>query len=430
MQLHTSTMKPTRQKTRSFSAIAAALLASVAVAPVAANDRVGADLRWFEVEVLVFKQTPQFHSDEEAFALPLRPIALTRQDDLLTPLRSQQLAQNLPSSLAGLAQPCLPASPHLSDFGLPEIPLTRLVAERDSWVTSADNQNTSEHLSQRLEGESLCFSEGEGETGLVNPWYRDPNAPQPRGSREVADVIIEGEGGDMLRTRSPFLLDSESFELTSLRNRLQNQSGKTMLLHTTWRQPVMNRNQGRKVRLFGGQNFSQDYDYLGFAKPQPASPSSWDDFEPNTNRLQVGVQQGPLESIDQLLRAIDAGAEPFSRPDTQALSLPERPQRTPANLPQDVWEFDGLMHIYLVGNFLHIDGEFNLREEVEIPLQATSLEAQAEAALRDESAVEPFLRGYYFSQLRRVISHETHYFDHPHFGVVVQIRRTDLSSRR
>ena len=29
-----------------------------------------------------------------------------------------------------------------------------------------------------------------------------------------------------------------------------------------------------------------------------------------------------------------------------------------------VWELDGTLHIFLVGNYLHIKGDFNLREEV------------------------------------------------------------------
>ncbi len=137
-----------------------------------------------------------------------------------------------------------------------------------------------------------------------------------------------------------------------------------------------------------------------------------------------------MQRIQQLLTLIENGAEPFARPDTQASGLPDRPVQYPSGIPTDVWEFDGLMHIYLVGNYLHINGEFNLREEVRVPLQATSLEAQADAALRAEESTASFLRGYYFNQLRRVISHEKHYFDHPEFGVIVEIRRTDLSSRR
>ena len=138
----------------------------------------------------------------------------------------------------------------------------------------------------------------------------------------------------------------------------------------------------------------------------------------------------PLARIDRLLTDIDAGDTPFTRPDSQALGLPDRPTSYPPNLPSEAWELDGLVHVYLVGNYLHVHGEFNLREEVEVPLQATSLQAQADASLRYQEATEAFLRAYYFDQIRRMISHEVHYMDHPHVGMVVQIRRTELSARR
>ncbi len=52
--------------------------------------------------------------------------------------------------------------------------------------------------------------------------------------------------------------------MSNIRQRLASQGDKSILLHTSWRQPVLARNQGRKIRLFGGENFTRDYDYLGF----------------------------------------------------------------------------------------------------------------------------------------------------------------------
>lgn len=99
-------------------------------------------------------------------------------------------------------------------------------------------------------------------------------------------------------------------------------------------------------------------------------------------------------------------------------------------MPNQVWELDGLLHIYLVGNYLHIDSNFNLREETLAKEATPNMAAQAEHALQGKVTEQEFLRAYKFSQVRRVISHETHYFDHPKMGIVVQIRRTDKSARR
>ena len=94
-----------------------------------------------------------------------------------------------------------------------------------------------------------------------------------------------------------------------------------------------------------------------------------------------------------------------------------------------MWELDGTLHIYLVGNYLHIDSDLELREPQRVQFNQRELAAQIEQALQPQLDSK-FLRSYRLNQLRRVISHETHYFDHPRLGLVVQIRRTELSARR
>lgn len=389
--------------------------------PAFAEEQVGAGLRWFEVEVLVFKQTPQYHSDQEQFPLQIQPIPVAQHLDLLSQHRDLINGQREPS-FAGLYLPCvqlsesnLPASAQHEDFDTRE------------WLPILTNYRVdSQTLTTQLQSNVLCRHEND--MVFVDAWVNNPTPSAvtiDTGPREVAAAIIDGPHGDMYRTRSPFLLPASDLQLTALRDRLANQSGKRTLLHTAWRQPVSTRNQGHKLRLFGGENFSRDYDYLGFAREHYLTP-----LEPTHNPHTIVQPDNPLMRIERLLHSIEQGQTPFTRPDTQTSALPEQPEHYPANLPHEAWELDGLMHIYLVGNYLHVHGEFNLREEVDVPLQATSLQAQADAALRERDATQAFLQAYYFDQIRRVISHETHYLDHPHLGIVVQIRRTDLSARR
>lgn len=390
-----------------FSTCLATLCASALLISVTAhaNDQPGADLRWFEIEVLVFKQDPQRYADEEYFPLQLRPVPLQNHLDLLNDYRREQLAPAL------------------------EIIPTCIEDDENHWFEVVQRLRIlSEPAFITGQRQHMPLCRDSIEEALVTGAFGISGAAgsQRPEMREVAAQQINGQGGDIYSTESPFLMPTESFELSSLRQQLERQQGKSTLLHTSWRQPVYSRNQGRKIRLFGGQNYTSEYDYLGFAHDFDRVVADRSD---NPNYL-LQQQNAPLERIQSLLNLIEQGQTPFSRPDRQTAGLPERPANPPADLPQDVWEFDGLMHIYLVGNYLHIDGEFNLRDEVQVPLQATSLEAQANAALRQEEAAASFLRGYYFNQLRRVISHETHYFDHPNFGILVQIRRTDLSSRR
>ena len=62
--------------------------------------------------------------------------------------------------------------------------------------------------------------------------------------------------------------------------------------------------------------------------------------------------------------------------------------------------------------YLHIDSDLDFRAPITLRLPG-------------ETDVEPnnFLQSFHFDQLRRVISTQLHYFDHPLFGMVVQIRR-------
>lgn len=388
--------------------------ATMATATIA-NDQPGADLRWFDVEVIVFKQDSQRHADTEYFPLPIQAIPLQRHLDLITEQRRTELMP----ALAVIPSCVGDVEASESEIEIDNLREWFLVIQRLRQL-SEPAFLSSKRLNRPLCRETMVDRLLSGEYlsqlgGALDSW--------------ASDVAIDGTGGDMLSTDQPFLLPSNDFELTELKRQLERQSGKELLLHTSWRQPVFNRNQGRKIRLYGGKNYTPFYDYLGFAREPSIKPIEQETYSADPNRL-LAQQQVPLQRIHRLLNQIDNGHQPFTRPDVQAAGLPERPAQYPTTLPEDVWQFDGLMHIYLVGNYLHIDGEFNLREEVQVPLQATSLEAQANAALRDQRAEADFLRGYYFNQLRRVISHETHYFDHPNFGVIVQIRRTELSGRR
>ena len=82
-----------------------------------------------------------------------------------------------------------------------------------------------------------------------------------------------------------------------------------------------------------------------------------------------------------------------------------------------IWELDGFIQIYLKYinrvPYLHINSELFYRQPV---LSANTLPGAPPAY---ELVSIPF------SQQRRVISTQLHYFDHPLFGMLVQIRRYD-----
>ncbi|MGM0480507.1 MAG: CsiV family protein [Pseudomonadota bacterium] len=357
-----------RKLTTAIAAVVCALLSVSAYAELPERDY----WRWFEVEVLLFKQTQQ-QSVSEQFPLQVNAIESLRGRDLL----SSYFAPNL-RALRNALQPCQP------------------------WSSATDWQFT---LSCRYPHE--------------NPLIPIPGSPfetPPALNRlQQAAVVVNGTGGNIAHARRPFLMPASSHVLTETRTTLQRKNLAEPLLHLAWRQPVFNEDDQQRLRLFGGRQFSDSFRYDG--------------FERVTEQHDGSAENPPADIMDRvqsLLNRVENDKLVFQTENNNAPG----PLSDHQQVPERVWQLDGLLHIFLVGNYLHIEHDFNLREAVSIAAPAKSLAQQAEQALSTDRQTEPFLRAYRFNQRRRVISHETHYFDHPKVGMVIQIRRTKLSPRR
>jgi hypothetical protein len=92
-------------------------------------------------------------------------------------------------------------------------------------------------------------------------------------------------------------------------------------------------------------------------------------------------------------------------------------QATP---PIQPWSIDGLFKVHL-DHYLYIDTEFNIIEPTNAPLTLSA----KQKLTNTEQGVSDHNKIISFKQDRRVITGEIHYFDHPHIGMVVQIRRFD-----
>ncbi|MCC5856239.1 MAG: hypothetical protein JJU10_11275 [Idiomarina sp.] len=354
--------------------------------------------RWFEVEVLVFRHSQTDRIDPEQFPLNITPIPIQNSRDLLS--------INLNNYVDGLLS-ALPRCSWMRDLpaGIGELswPLKRKFTPLPDLRTDIFCREHTERL-------------------VMDRLY-PPTLPKPGiDIWNPAPVIHAGAGADIRTVTTPFLLPRESLTMTQARQQMERRGLGEPLLHTAWRQPVFTRNQTRRHRLFGGRNYTREFDYFGFPRQQEELYSPLQHEE--------RVDTSGLNAVNTLLNAINDGQFRFVRPDQSEQLIPSPPTQIPRGIPEQVWEFDGLMQIYLVGNFLHIDGEFNLREPVSFSQQLTSAEEQANAWLQGGVDEVRYLRAYHFKQLRRVISHEVHYFDHPKFGVLVEIRRTSLSQRR
>lgn len=360
--------------------------------------------RWFEVEVLIFRHPATRSSDPEQFPIPVTPIPVNNARDLITPTLHAHIDGLLASAPRCSWMRDLPAG--VGELTWPIRPYA---------VTSLPD----------LRSDIFCRPH---EERIITDRLYPSTPPQLTGSfwQDRSPTVV-GEGGDVRTAESPFLLTQEGLTFTQLRSQMERRNGSQVLLHTSWRQPVFTRNRSPAHRLFGGKNFSEDFDYLGFARPHVDTDAARLDGAPMRERDRLQQQ---LNSVNDLLNAVERGEFRFARVDSTASPLPSPPSQYPRGLPSDVWELDGLFQLYLVGNYLHINSQLNVREPVEFPQQLTSAPEQVTAWRNGGVERIPFLRGYYLNQLRRIISHEVHYFDHDRFGMLVQVRRTELSDRR
>jgi len=87
------------------------------------------------------------------------------------------------------------------------------------------------------------------------------------------------------------------------------------------------------------------------------------------------------------------------------LDISKRPK-----IPLQPWSLDGFLKVYLDGRYLFITADFNVFNQQLKEIESNEINK---------------VKLINFSQNRRVISGEIHYFDHPYIGMIVQIRRFD-----
>lgn len=231
---------------------------------------------------------------------------------------------------------------------------------------------------------------------------------QPR--EFVADVPVNIDGVAFPYADSAYLLPQTELKLKKLYKDIRRKPGLTPLLHAGWRQQVLfGRNKAPYHRLYAGHNFAKNFATNGqLLIEQPESKQEV--AKPTTANLEL------VDRIDLALTQtnIDVVTEAF--PDNKNLIAI---QQTEA-----LWEIDGLFKVYLQYinrvPYLHIDSSLDYR-------QAVHTEADPSPTSDDQSGMvknhDISLQSFEFKQLRRVISKQLHYFDHPFFGMVVQIRR-------
>lgn len=263
-------------------------------------------------------------------------------------------------------------------------------------------------------------------------------------------VVIDGIQWPQKRAAS--LLPKSTLRMVDLYQKIKKQRDIDPILHLSWRQQVhFGRENSQTIRLFAGQNYAQHFDTQGFRLPTAAN----DELNRSQQTEEFYIPQQELALLSpqqqQALSANIVGSQPIFTQDLfleieKALAddspidfsvSSEKQSQETVNLDstvlKELWQLDGGITVYLrrVGRvpYLHIDSDLNYRQPVYDPekaLKTPVLKANAAVHGLDKDNYldqENYLQSVNFNQLRRVISKQVHYFDHPLFGMIVRITR-------
>jgi uncharacterized protein YjbI with pentapeptide repeats len=283
-------------------------------------------------------------------------------------------------------------------------------------------------------------------------WVRngvDNSMPAP----QQLPVVIEGN--DWPLASKAHLLTSDSQELTSISRQIRSNRELERLLHVAWRQPVkFGKNKAFNVRLFGGTNYASSFNEDGEQlkdKRTTVTDTVNTAAEATVIVLNEDEQMASstfFSSLEQrLLQPEPISFKTLERLDSEGnLSVESTTNNGASRKP--ICEIDCRMKVFLKYinrvPYLHIDSEMFYRHQV--PTQyftgsdlskelassnsRTLLNDDGENSVLENSlsetdaqTVEYQLVSIPLAEQRRVISKQLHYFDHPLYGFIVQIRR-------
>ncbi len=261
------------------------------------------------------------------------------------------------------------------------------------------------------------------------------------------------DGAEFIYTDSPYLINSDSLQLKDIYLQLRRSKDFKPLLHMGWRQSLINRkpaDQNLALKIYSGEHFQQQYDADLKSYKNSLESAALNEWLTNQKNDLINQQQANLLA-DNLLEQSEPSPQTLTPNDqklayifnqidqvtvdkeqvvsqvddqeiyqhlvvkedaTSTLDLDLTPDLRPPLSPVQPWYIDGLFRLHL-SHYLYITADFNISSLTGAELATAKL---TEADNIDWKSIP-------FTQNRRVISGEVHYFDHPYMGMVVQIRR-------
>jgi hypothetical protein len=245
----------------------------------------------------------------------------------------------------------------------------------------------------------------------------------------------------------PYLIANESLLLADIKQRLQWSSEFRPLLHFGWRQIGVTRDKAIPLKLVAGNNLDYEYhqaldnyqsaldeaklaEQLALQQSSNLEGQEVDDLAAQIQQKKekiADIKQQKLSQVFIELETIDSAninglinsleqqkfkefvdIHHINRDESEQLNISNPPVK-----PLQPWVLNGFLKVHL-DHYLYITADFNIISQ--------SLDKSTNNATN-----KPSLKLINFSQNKRVISGEIHYFDHPYMGMIVQIRRFDPS---
>jgi len=417
---------------------------------------------WFDIEIIAYKRNIAQDDISEQFEPGLNLIDSQNSIDILSEFVHPDLTfirANLPVCFAEPVIPYFPDFKYQYDDSLyANIEYETLIVELPlvDDINQHDNLEVNQEITATQDPVTSLFS-----APLIIPEWTPPKiledhacAYEPQENRQpfVSRVPKTIDGVEWRNYRQPYLLSQSSLELSDLAKDIGRKRGLTTLLHMGWRQQVFfGKDDSAPLHLIAGRNYGDAFDLNGkqIIEPEPelvTMPLEFDDTAmlgdnlSQTERVAVETEnlvskiQAALNSSENIVD-IQQLIYLSQQPPTLALETldglisveKELEPETDVKLAlPDIWELDGQLTIFLryIGRtpYLHIDGNVDFRA----PVVEASASTQNQSESQNDNDANQRLQSFEFKQMRRVISKQLHYFDHPLFGLLVQIRRYDL----
>lgn len=440
--------------------------------------------RWFEIEVILFEQLGDKKAFKEKFPDKLSSATLPLYEeyfDLLTPYIQPNLTsikQFIPlcsdngsenesqytflKSLSRINTPfpdAIKVIEHVNSFNMPKFITVNKppVALKHQTIELTQNNYLLEKATVELKKEelasplfstqSICIISRKD----IEKIYSDEqlvNFQFDTISVESVPTTLSPLGTHI--SDSPYLIANESLLLADIKQRLQWSKEFKPLLHFGWRQVGITRDKAIPLKLFAGKHLDYQYqqalrDYqstLDEAKqteqliPQQLSSVEQQEIDNGTAKIEqekqrdnnyAEIKQQQLTQLFNELDMIDSAninsligdIERQTFEELIAINEINRDKSKPLNIsnppvnPLQPWFLDGFFKVHL-DHYLYITADFNVLSQ---PLDKSTNNGTGETNVKLIN----------FSQNKRAITGEIHYFDHPYIGMIVQIRRFDPS---